>query len=222
MRPSVPLLACLLVAAILAGTARAEEPERPPLALRLEQVEAGSGFAWTDFSLLHALEGKTRDDLRHGRPLTFLYTVEMWRERSHWFDALIYSHTLEIRLRYDPWQEIYAVAGLGPDIRQYLTVEEAEAGVASHLHLKSAPVEKLRSDARYYLVLRADIKTLTLHDLNEVEGWLKGEVQADGDRSGMSIPRSLMRVVLGVSGLGDRSVVLRSEPFEGSRLGLAP
>ena len=71
-------------------------------------------------------------------------------------------------------------------------------------------------------MLRADIKTLTLHDLNEVEGWLKGEVQADGDHSGMSIPRSIMRVVLGVSGLGDRSVVLRSEPFEGSRLGLAP
>ena len=171
MRPRVPLLMCLALAALtVAGPARAQEPERPPLQLQLEQMEAGSGYAWVDFSLLHSLEGKTRDDLRHGRPLTFLYTVELWRERSHWFDALISSHTLEIRLRYDPWQEIYAVAGLGPDIRQYLTVEEAEAGVAHHLHLKSAPLGKLEPDKRYYLVLRADIKTLTLHDLNEVEG----------------------------------------------------
>ncbi|MBI5838006.1 MAG: DUF4390 domain-containing protein [Candidatus Eisenbacteria bacterium] len=219
-------LACLLLAAVAIparaqDSGRAEKAERPPLRLELEQVEAGSGWCWTDFSLLHALEGRTHDDLRHGRPLTFLYTVELWRERSHWFDALIASRTLEVRLRYDPWQEIYAVAGLGPDIRQYLTAEEAEAGVSRHVHLKTAPLDKLQDENRYYLVIRADIKTLTLHDLTEVEGWLRGEVQAESDKGGgLGIARSLMRVMLGVSGLGDRSVVLRSEPFEGSRLGL--
>ncbi|HVP39811.1 MAG TPA: DUF4390 domain-containing protein [Candidatus Saccharimonadales bacterium] len=226
--PRPGLRAALALAALVAGPllaaavpGRAQEAEKTTLQLSLEQIEAGSGYVWTDFSLLHALQGKTRDDLRHGRPLTFLYTVELWRERSHWFDALIASHTLEVRLRYDPWQEIYAVAGLGADIRQYLSPEEAEAGVSSHLHLRTAKLDQMEADKRYYLVIRADIKTLTLHDLNEVEGWLRGEVQADGDRSSsLSIPRSLMRVVLGVSGLGDRSAVLRSEPFEGTRLGL--
>jgi hypothetical protein len=218
----------LAAVALLFGLVLAAEPalpsdaEKPLLKVRLEQMEAGSGFLWTDFSLDNALEGTTRDDLRHGRPLTFLYTLELWRERSHWFDALMDSRQLEIRLRYDPWQEIYAVAGLGPDIREFLTLEEADAGVSGHLHVKLAALENLKPDARYYVVIRADIKTLTLHDLNEVEGWLRGEVESDADReSGASIPRSLMRMLLGVSGLGDRSAVLRSDPFEGSRLDLS-
>src|SRR5438105_2686242 len=78
----------------------AEESERLLLKIRLEQMEAGSGFLWTDFSLFNALQGTTRDDLHHGRPLTFLYTVELWKQRSHWFDGLIASRTLEVRLRY--------------------------------------------------------------------------------------------------------------------------
>ncbi len=216
-------LSCLLVPLLLLAGPRAGSPAtengETGLRLQLEQVEAGSGFLWTDFSLMHALEGKTRDDLKHGRPLTFLYTVELWRERSHWFDSLVASHLLEVRLRYDPWQEIYAVAGLGPDIRQYLTAEEAEMGVSRHLHLKVAQLDNMRADCRYYLILRADIKTLTLHDLNEVEGWLRGEVKP-GKEQGLSIPRSLMRMVLGVSGLGDRSALFRSDPFDGTRLGL--
>ncbi len=199
----------------------ADDGDRNLLALRLEQVEAGSGWAWVDFSLEHALEGKTWDDLRHGRPLTFLYTVELWRERAHWFDSLVSSRVVEIRLRYDPWQEIYAVAGLGPDIRQVLTPEEAQAVVSSHLHLKAGELSRLGTEGRYYLVIRADIKTLTLHDLNEVEGWLRGEVKSDSEKeAGLSIPRSLLRMFLGVSGLGDRTALLRSEPFDLARLGL--
>ena len=214
--------ATALLALLLAvHPALAAEDEKNLLTLRLEQVEAGSGWAWADFSLDHALEGKTWDDLRHGRPLTFLYTVELWQERSHWFDSLVSSRTLEIRLRYDPWQEIYAVAGLGPEIRQALSPEEAQDMVSRHLHLKAGELSHLEAEGRYYLVLRADIKTLTLHDLNEVEGWLRGEVKPDPDNTaGISIPRSLLRMFLGVSGLGDRSALLRSEPFSGSRLGL--
>lgn len=215
--PAVAAAMLLLAPALTA----ADDGEKNLLALRLEQVEAGSGWAWVDFTLEHALQGKTWDDLRHGRPLTFLYTVELWQERSHWFDSLVSSRVVEIRLRYDPWQEIYAVAGLGPDVRQVLTPEEAEAVVSRHLHLKAGEISKLSTEGRYYLVLHADIKTLTLHDLNEVEGWLRGEVKSDTEKeAGLSIPRSLLRMFLGVSGLGDRTALLRSEPFDGARLGL--
>ena len=225
---AMPLVACGIAAAALAAArvppAAAEDGEpRPRLEIRLEQMEAGSGYLWMDFSLLNALEGTTRKDLRHGRPLTFVYTVEVWRERSHWFDALISSRVLEVRLRYDPWQEIFAVAGLGSEIQEHLTLEEADAGVSRHLHVRGPKLSDVGADARFYVVIRADIRTLTLHDLGEVEGWLRGEVKADADReSGLSIPRSFMRMLLGVSGLGDRSALYRSDPFPGSRLGLAP
>jgi len=221
MRAAAAVLALLLLAAAWPARAAADGEAGSTLGLRLEQVEAGSGWVWADFSLLHAIEGKTLDDLKHGRPLTFEYTVELWCERAHWFDALVASHSVEIRLRYDPWQELYAVAGLGPDIRKCLTPEEADEAVSQHLHFKVARLSALDPEKRYYFVLRADIKTLTLHDLNEVEGWLKGEVKPDAEHEqSMSIPRSLMRMFLGVSGLGDRSAMLRSEPFDGDRLGL--
>ena len=220
--PRGRLLACALLLLAAAGRALAEGAGgATALAFRLEQLEAGSGYLWTDFSLEHALEGRTRDDLRHGRPLTFVYTVELWRKRAHWFDSLVASRALEVRVRYDPWQEIYAVAGLGTEIREYLTLEEAQAGVSQHLHVRTSRLDRMKADGEYYVNLRVNIKTLTLHDLREVEGWLKGEVRPESDGGGsLSLPRSFMRMVLGVSGLGDRTAMLRSDSFAGARLGL--
>jgi hypothetical protein len=71
-------LAALLAALLVPLPGRADN-DSPLLQLKLEQVEAGSGFVWTDFSLLHALEGRTRDDLRHGRPLDMdVYDAAAW------------------------------------------------------------------------------------------------------------------------------------------------
>jgi hypothetical protein len=73
------------------------------------------------------------------------------------------------------------------------------------------------------VVLTATLRPLTVEDLEEVEGWLSGEV-GNTKKSGFGvvteIPRSVFDAVRNVAGFGDQKARAISEPFTLEDLGV--
>ncbi len=68
-------------------------------------------------------------------------------------------------------------------------------------------MQQLRQGPRYYVVVTATLKPLTVEDVSEGEGWLSGEVK-EKRNVGLGIitalPQAIFDAMRNVSGLGDQ------------------
>jgi hypothetical protein len=152
--------------------------------------------------------------LGEGIPATLTLVVDLWRERSGWWDSLVHSQAYVYRFRRDVWSGSYEIMdparnsvtlGDPEALRDYLErVHEVPLGTAGRFeHEKS-----------YYLTVRAILKPLDLNDLEEVNAWLNGDVtQGRGGGGLLGIPKALANLAVDLSGLGDKSATGRSRTF---------
>jgi hypothetical protein len=156
-------------------------------------------------------DDELEEAVRSGLPLRVRFKVELWRDA--FFDDLIATEQWTTVLTYEALSEQYVVR----------TAANARARVfsdfaAARNAIESAYTVTLRPQrrGRYYYTGSIDIETLSLSDLEELERWLKGELQpaVAGDRS---IPGALgqgaRRLLIRILSLPERRVEARSERF---------
>jgi len=152
--------------------------------------------------------------LGQGIPATLTLVVDLWRDRSGWWDSMVHSQAYIYRFRRDVWSGTYelldparnSVTLGGPDaLRAYLErVHEVPLGVAG----------RFERGKDYYLTVRAILKPIDLNDLEEVNAWLNGDVtEGRGGGGLLGIPKSLANLAVDLSGLGDKSATGRSRTF---------
>jgi hypothetical protein len=82
--------------------------------------------------------------------------------------------------------------------------------------LPVARLEGLQEQHRYYVVVSATLRPLTVEDVQEVEGWLGGEVE-EKRHSGFGVitalPRSVFDAVRNFAGFGDQKARAISPDF---------
>ena len=152
------------------------------------------------------------DAVRSGLPLRVRFRVELWRDGI--IDDLLGAEQWTLVLTFDPLSEQYvlrtrAAAGTA---RTFADYHSARAAVEGSYIVSLRPVGK----GRYYYTGAVTIETLSLSDLDELERWLKGELQpaVTGDRS---IPGALgqgaRRLFIRVLSLPERRFEGRSDRF---------
>ncbi len=156
--------------------------------------------------------GALRDVVRGGIPLRLRVTVELWHDRR-FFDELGGSQGWSTVLFYEPLEETFALreSASGP-LRRFPSYEAAAAYLE---HAYPLGLRPLRSGA-YYYTARADIETLSLSDLQELERWLRGELRpAVGGESPVSsaLADGVRRLFVRVLGLPSRRFEARSPRF---------
>jgi len=169
-----------------------------------------------------ALNERVAGSLARGMPATLQLHAELWRDRRGWFDKLESSADASVRIRYDVWSDNYLIERIGAEP---IVVGSADS-VASVLErpwlIPIGRIGELNPGANYYVVLTATLRPLTVEDLEEVEGWLSGEV-GNTKKSGIGvvteIPRSVFDAVRNVAGFGDQKARAISEPFMLGELG---
>ena len=83
--------------------------------------------------------------------------------------------------------------------------------------LRVGRVGALDPGARYYVVVVATLKPLSVEDVEEIEGWLSGEVEhKHGAGFGVitDLPRSVFDAVRNFTGFGDQKARAISADFE--------
>jgi hypothetical protein len=210
-------LACALTACLM-GPARARA-----LDLAMAAPRARDGRVLIEAHPGSALNARVAGSLARGMPATLQIHAELWRDRRAWFDRLESSADASVRIRYDVWSDTYLIERIGAEPIVVGSADSVSAVLERPWLIPIGRIGELNTNANYYVVLTATLRPLTVEDLEEVEGWLSGEVGTT-KKSGFGvvteIPRSVFDAVRNVAGFGDQKARAISEPFMLGELGI--
>ncbi|MFN8719123.1 MAG: hypothetical protein ACK50C_19350 [Gemmatimonadaceae bacterium] len=163
------LLLALLLVVVGAGTARAQT--RPEIVIRV----AATAFQPT-VSVRGVLTERAFDELlRSGFPARLHVRAEVWSV-GRWFDEVRGRAEWDVIVQYNVIDRTYDVALLVgarvTPLGSYLRFADARA--ASELpHQPVLPTP--RRGQKVYVLVQAELQTLDVSDLDELERWLRGE-----------------------------------------------
>jgi len=221
-RPLPPVTLCLgawiAVLWCVATPARAQALDVDPGAPHIRQGRVEISLRVADL-----FPPRVEESLNRGMPSTLQLSAELWRHRTGWFDRLHGSFDASVRIRYDVWSKSYLIEGSGLHTRAVSTLDSVRLALSSPFELPLAPLSRL-PQGRYYVVVSATLKPLSVEDVEEGEGWLSGEVE-DKRKSGLgvltAIPRSLFDAVRNFAGLGDQRARAITDEFRLEELSTA-
>jgi len=208
------MLSSCAFACLCAGPARALE-------VRVSAPRERGGYVYVAATVSQVFRGRVGESLQRGMPATLELKAEMWRRRSGWFDRLESGYQAQMRIQYEAWNDQYRIEGPRGQMFRVSTLDSAASALSRPWALPVGRVGTLVPSVRYYVVVHAVLKPLSVEDVEEVEGWLGGEVKTQrGAGIGVitELPRSLFDAVRNFAGFGDKRTRSVSEDFEMSDL----
>ena len=156
-----------------------------------------------------------KERLSNGFPARLHYKAELWGI-GRWFNELEGTFEWDVIVRYDPLEKVYGVVRANTErvsvLGRFDRFADAQATVEQGFRI---PLVPKRQD-RYYYIVKLEIETLSVSDLNEVESWLKGDFNpaVRGDKgAGTAIGRGLRSLMLRMLGGDRKQVETRSVTF---------
>ena len=148
-------------------------------------------------------DSRTRELLLNGFPAQLRFRLELWRV-GNVFDELESETQWDVLVRYDAYSKQYQLVRRGlretEAVDGFATVASVEEALAQSFPVALRP---RRTETRYYYNVVLDIETLSVSDLDELDRWLRGELQpaVRGKRAPLSALRrgvgTLLSRVLG-------------------------
>jgi hypothetical protein len=126
----------------------------------------------------HVLDDEaTRELVRAGFPAQLRFRLELWRV-GRWINELERSVAWYMVVGYDPATQSYRVrrrfGNQLEDLGAFPTLASAQAASERPVRV---PLMPRRHGHRYYYNLVLDVEALSVSDLDQLERWLRGELQ---------------------------------------------
>ena len=157
-----------------------------------------------------------RDLLANGFPARLHYRLERWVQ-GRWFDDLKAAAEWDVILKYDVLGKKYQLFRIVNDkpasLGEFDKFEDATAAAEAPYRVS---IDLPKRGQRTYYNLLLDVETLSLTDLDEVQRWLKGELQpaVHGQKNpGTAVTRGLRTIVVRLLGGEKRHYESRSGTF---------
>ena len=161
-------------------------------------------------------DGRYVQLMRSGFPLRLHYRLELWRERSGWFDQFVGDASWDVVARHDPLADDFMLLRTTGSVSRYAAAEELERALDIPYRVTLSP----RGTGRFYFVCRLDVTTLNDTDLEELTRWLKGDVSpavSGQGNLGDALTHGLQRALVRIAGLPKLSLEGRSVEFRVDR-----
>jgi len=214
-RPLLPAIAVLGLLPLAPSASRAAND----LGLEIARVESVGGAICVSYRVARPFTPRLLETLETGMPARVVYEVGVWRNRTFWFDRCLLALRSEHKVAFDAPSGRYRVrSGTNPP-RSYEVagMDSLTARIFRQVRLPLMMASALDSAAAHYVSVRVLIRPLSTEDLTEVEDWLSGSGDGtSGPRRG--IPDYLLALAAGLSGLGDRTAMVKSGRFEPRQL----
>ncbi|MDQ8154462.1 MAG: hypothetical protein P3B98_07345 [Gemmatimonadota bacterium] len=166
----------------------------------------------------HMLAGrKLQELLASGFPARLHFTVELW-STGGWIHDLERFTEWDVVVRWLAVERAYEVTQFVGDrpfsLGRFAQLDDAAAAVARPVR---APIVAYSGGRRFYYQATLTVETLSLSDLDEVERWMRGELQpaVRGERNpGTVLGRGVKTLVTRLLGGERREYVERTPVFE--------
>jgi hypothetical protein len=215
MKRFSPLLIAGTVGALVAGAALGND-----IRLLIGDVFGDDRFVRVSFALSDPLPESDVHGPTGSTPAALAYTIELWRERSNWFDRLVSSRTYGYRLEFDHLRSLYRAVTPDGEILEISDRGELVEILCVQDSIVGARSTDLEPGKDYYFAITARLTPIDLNQLGEVEGWLSGEIRTGARRGGiLGVPKAVVGVLADLAGFGDRSIVVRSDVFRANGTG---
>ena len=209
--------AMLLVPLALAGgTVRAQG--NPTLDIRLPAPDQLTTLGPLVLATNMLSSPRSREPLAAGFPAHFHFQVTLWSE-GRLTNAVERRAEYDVIVRYLAVEKKYEVVQLMNDLPPFSLgkfdhVEDAERAVARPTR---APITAFASKKRFYYRATLDVQILGASDLDEVNRWLKGELEPaiHGERNpGTALTRSLRMLASRLLGGDSREFEAETRVFQ--------
>lgn len=211
----------LLVAASLAVSPRIARAQRGP---HVEVQLPAAAQLSSEGPIVRARrvlsDARMRELLRSGFPARLTYRVELWSD-ERFFDQLQQSAEWEVQVQWRGIDQRYEVTQrVGTQVfslGSFSALEDAEAAVERPLRV---PIVAPASNRRFYYQAALEVRTLSVSDLDEVNAWLRGELQpaVRGERNpGTAFTRGIRSLSTRLLGGERREYVGRTASFRPGR-----
>ena len=211
-------------AAACLATLLAWAPIAQAFAIALGGPETHSGVVLVNARLSDVFPEPVARSLSRGMPATLKFHVELWRKRTAWFDRLENAFDASVRVRYEVWNDWYRIERSGGTSRTLTSLDSVRALLERPIELPAGRRLKLEDGTRYFVAVAVTLAPLSVEDVQEVEGWLSGEVESKG-HAGFGVftdlPPSLFDAVRNFAGFGDRHARTQTPVFDPAEISVA-
>jgi hypothetical protein len=159
-------------------------------------------------------DGRWLSTLRSGLPVRLHYRVEIWRSRNGWLDQLTRQVYWDVVVRHEPLLDQYTlltIFGSRVQERRYATLDALTAALAFAYQINVSPTEP----GGYYYTATMEVSTLSDSDLDELERFLEGDLEAARGPQGIgdALGRGATRFLLQLAGLPSLRLEARTGRF---------
>lgn len=214
-------LLSLLLALGAAGTMAAQAPadstpRAPRLTIEPRRDTSGALHGALVRSRHLMADGVFAGALRQGFPARFAFRVGLWRD-GRFLDREERSATWENVVLLDAVAGRYELIRSDGTVERYATLAQLDEALAVPVAVELLPDQP---GARYYLVAALEMGTLSVSELEEIEGWLRGDLgRAVTERGdvGDALGRGARLVLVRLSGLPSRRMETRTPTVGAAR-----
>ncbi len=177
MRFLSPHLIALALAVTLGSGTVLPAQQRPVLEIALPEASQLTTAGPVVQARNMLSQAKVREMLAASFPLRLHFKVELWSEGTV-LNHIERTAEYDVVVRYSVMDKQYEVVQLVNDrplpLGKYARIEDAEGAVArrTRVAITAIPVRR-----RQYYLATLEVKMLSLSDLDEVERWLRGDLQ---------------------------------------------
>ena len=202
--------------ALLAGAAAAQE-----ISLAIDSLHVTGGYLRVDFHADSLFNTRLLANMRRGVTSAARFRVQLWRRRSWLLSGVVAERSFEIKSTFDLWEQQFLL--LTPEERRLTkSLEYVRDRWQRQRGLLLADSSQLNAKHRYYIVVEAMLEPVSRESLQEIRGWLAGEMKSITQRDSAQSPapgnkRGLqdrfLDTVLDLTGLGEQTVSIKSGFF---------
>jgi hypothetical protein len=219
---SSPIFFFLSVFALLLGLA-----PFPSLAqetsLVIDSLRLKENYLLVDFHADSLLTSQLLNGMQRGLTSSAQYRVQLWRQRGFLLGStLLAERQYEIKSTYDPWEQKYAII-TAAERRLTSALDLVRRWWEQHHGVALAELKDLHPSRRHFVTIDLQIEPVSKESLNEIRGWLAGEVKGGAKRDstntpnheekGRDIPDRLLNFLVNVTGFGKRVITAKSPNF---------
>lgn len=194
----------------------------------IDSLRVKENYLLVDFHADSLLTAQLLNGMQRGLTSSAQFRVQLWRKRSRWFGStMLAERSYEIKSTYDPWEQKYLIVTAG-ERRLTSGLDLMHRWWEQHQGVALAETVKLGANRRYFVTIELLVEPVSKESLNEIRGWLSGEVKTAATRDSTqsdstatasagkrddNVPDRLLNLLINLTGFGKKVITAKSEVF---------